>query len=60
MQSVVAPATLQRELDRIKEATSFDEMTVSGSCVSREVVATYQQDEVRDIALFVMPYVTSS
>jgi hypothetical protein len=43
----VAPATLQRELDRIKKATCFDEMTVNGSCASREVVATYQQDEVR-------------
>lgn len=42
----VAPATLQRELDRIKKATCFDEMTVNGSCASREVVATYQQDEV--------------
>jgi hypothetical protein len=41
----VAPETLQRELARIKEATSFGDMSVSGSCVSREVVATYQQDE---------------
>ena len=43
----VAPATLQRELDRIKKATCFEEMSVNGSCASREVVATYQQDEVR-------------
>ncbi len=43
----VAPTTLQRELDRIKKATSFDEMVVNGSCASREVVATYHQDEVR-------------
>lgn len=42
----VAPETLQRELDRIKDATTFGEMSVNGSCVSREVVATYQQDEV--------------
>ena len=42
----VAPATLQRELDRIKKATCFEEMSVNGSCASREVVATYQQDEV--------------
>ena len=27
---------------------SVNEMTVSGSCVSREIVATYRQDEVRD------------
>jgi len=43
--NIVAPATLQRELVRIKDATTFGEMTVSGSCVSREVVATYEQDE---------------
>lgn len=43
----VAPETLHRELTRIKEATSFGEMTVNGSCVSREITATYQQDEVR-------------
>jgi hypothetical protein len=47
VENIVAPATLQRELVRIKDVTSFGEMTVSGSCVSREVVATYQQDEVR-------------
>jgi len=47
----VAPATLQRELDRIKKATCFDEMAVNGSCASREVVATYQQDEVRSLIL---------
>jgi len=47
VQRVVAPVTLKRELIRIKEATSFGEMTISGSCVSREIVATYNQDEVR-------------
>ena len=47
VENVVAPTTLQRELSRIKDATSFGEMTVNGSCVSREIVATYQQDEVR-------------
>ena len=47
VESGVAPVTLKRELVRIKEATSFGEMSVSGSLVSREIVATYQQDEVR-------------
>jgi len=47
VQRVVAPVTLKRELIRIKEATSFGEMAISGSCVSREIVATYNQDEVR-------------
>ena len=53
VETVVAPATLQRELVRIKGATSFDEMSVSGSCVSREIIATYQQDEVRANILIV-------
>ncbi|KAL9186973.1 hypothetical protein ACHAXT_010693 [Thalassiosira profunda] len=55
VESVVAPATLQRELNRIKEATSFEEMTVSGSCVSREVIATYQQDECQLSVVIRMP-----
>eukprot|EP00804_Cyclotella_cryptica_P003277 CCRYP_010525-RA/>CCRYP_010525-RA protein AED:0.01 eAED:0.01 QI:921/1/1/1/1/1/3/599/1584 len=45
VENKVAPETLQRELVRIKDATSFGDMSVSGSAVSREVVATYQQDE---------------
>jgi len=42
----VAPETLKRELSRIKnvEAT-FGEMSVTGSCVSRIITATYVQDE---------------
>lgn len=48
VENTVAPATMQRELVRIKDATSFGEMTVRGSTVSREIIATYQQDEVRD------------
>ncbi|KAL7436735.1 hypothetical protein ACHAXM_008688 [Skeletonema potamos] len=51
----VAPATLQRELDRIKKATCFDEMTVNGSCASREVVATYQQDECQLSVMIKIP-----
>ena len=47
VENKVAPETLSRELVRIKDATSFGEMTVNGSAVSREVVATYHQDEVR-------------
>lgn len=46
VEAMVAPATLRRELDRIRIATNLDEMSVSGSCVSREVVASYVQDEV--------------
>jgi hypothetical protein len=47
VENKVAPETLQHELVRIKDATSFGEMTVSGSAISREVVAKYHQDEVR-------------
>jgi hypothetical protein len=46
VENKVAPETLSRELARIKDATSFGEMTVTGSAVSREVMATYHQDEV--------------
>lgn len=55
VENTVAPATLRRELVRIKDATSFDEMTVNGSCVSREIVATYQQDECQLSVMIRMP-----
>ncbi|KAL3808336.1 hypothetical protein ACHAXA_003234 [Cyclostephanos tholiformis] len=55
VENTVAPATLQRELVRIKDIASFGEMTISGSCVSREVVATYQQDECQLSVMIRMP-----
>jgi len=45
VENVVAPETLRRELDRIKITSSLGELSVTGSCVSREVMATYVQDE---------------
>eukprot|EP00956_Cyclotella_meneghiniana_P017101 scaffold27561_cov74-Cyclotella_meneghiniana.AAC.6 len=45
VENKVAPETLSRELERIKDATSFGEMTVTGSRLTREVIATYHQDE---------------
>jgi hypothetical protein len=54
VENKVAPETLQRELVRIKDATSFGDMSVSGSAVSREVVATYQQDEVSFLKAYVI------
>jgi hypothetical protein len=45
VQVLVAPETLRRELQRIESARHLGEMTVRGSSVSREVTATYQQDE---------------
>ena len=47
VENIVAPETLRRELDRIRLATNLDEMEVNGSCVSREVIATYVQDECK-------------
>jgi hypothetical protein len=43
---MVAPEILKRELERIDKSSDLGELSVSGSCVSREVVATYMQDEV--------------
>ena len=48
VQLMVAPETFRRELERINGAmmkSVTGEMTVKGSTVSREVTATYQQDE---------------
>ena len=45
VESTVSPEILQRELDRIKKATSFGEMTVKGSAMSREATALYTQDD---------------
>lgn len=48
VQQMVAPETFRRELERINQAMTLNatgEMTVKGSTVSREVTATYQQDE---------------
>jgi hypothetical protein len=46
VESMVAPEILKRELERIDQSSDLGELSVSGSCVSREVVATYIQDEV--------------
>jgi len=45
VESKVAPETLRRELQRINNASNLGDMCVSGSVVSREVTATYVQDE---------------
>jgi hypothetical protein len=55
VENTVAPRTLQRQLLKIKNATSSGEMTVSGSCVSREIIATYQQDECQLSVMIRMP-----
>lgn len=56
VQFKVAPETLRRELQRINEARNLGEMTVRGSTVSREVTATYLQDEcILSLAIQVPP-----
>ena len=46
VESMVAPETLRREIARINKASGLGDLSVSGSCVSREIIATYLQDEV--------------
>jgi len=55
VQANVAPETLRRELRRIGAATNLGEMVVSGSIVSREVVARYTQDECQLSVAITLP-----
>jgi hypothetical protein len=41
----VAPKSFRRELDKIKSASVFGDMAVSGSVATRQVTATYAQDD---------------
>ena len=52
VQTHVAPEIFRKELLRISTATNLGEMVVNGSCVSREVTAMYEQDEVRYYTFF--------
>jgi hypothetical protein len=45
VESNISPELLRRELQKIKGVSSFGEMTVKGSLISREVTALYSQDE---------------
>jgi hypothetical protein len=45
VESSVSPEILRRELYRMKQTSSFGEMNVKGSLMSREVTATYVQDD---------------
>jgi len=55
VESSVAPETLRRELTRINKASNLGELLVNGSCVSREVTATYIQDECKLSVLISIP-----
>lgn len=47
VETMIAPETLKREMQRITNSADLGELNVSGSCVSREVTATYIQDECK-------------
>eukprot|EP00523_Entomoneis_sp_CCMP467_P017779 CAMPEP_0168804738 /NCGR_PEP_ID=MMETSP0726-20121227/669_1 /TAXON_ID=265536 /ORGANISM="Amphiprora sp., Strain CCMP467" /LENGTH=1807 /DNA_ID=CAMNT_0008856589 /DNA_START=103 /DNA_END=5527 /DNA_ORIENTATION=+ len=52
----IAPEILKREMQRMKEATkNFGEMNVSGSLMSREVTASYIQDDFTLTVLVRLP-----
>jgi hypothetical protein len=55
IEKYVAPEILKRELDRLKSATSFGKMSVSASLISREVTATYIQDDFSLRVLITLP-----
>jgi hypothetical protein len=46
VETKVSTHTLKRELDRLKRAENLSDLVINGSNVSREVSATYIQDEV--------------
>jgi len=45
VETYVSPEILRQELTRMKKASSFGDMTVKGSVISREVTALYNQDD---------------
>ncbi|KAL7581274.1 hypothetical protein ACA910_006044 [Epithemia clementina (nom. ined.)] len=52
----IAPEILRREMRRMKEATkNFGDMNVSGSSMSREITATYKQDDFTLTVLIRLP-----
>jgi len=55
VEGAVAPETLRRELERIDGTGGLGDLVVSGSCVSREVTATYVQDECKLSVLITIP-----
>ena len=55
VETQVSPEILRRELDRIKKASTFGDMTVTGSSVSREITALYVQDDFTLTVLIKMP-----
>lgn len=59
IETQVSPETLRQELQRIREAKHLGEMHVTGSIVSREITAVYEQDEVSKSFNYQMYYVVT-
>lgn len=59
IETQVSPETLRQELQKIKVAKNLGEMHVTGSIVSREITAVYEQDEVSKIFNYQMYYVVT-
>ena len=55
VESQVSPEIFRRELDRIKKTSTFGDMTVTGSSVSREITALYVQDDFTLTVLIKIP-----
>jgi len=55
VEKYVSPEILKREMGRIKSAASFGPMAISASLVSREVSATYVQDDFSLKVLISLP-----
>jgi hypothetical protein len=55
IEKFVAPEIFKREIDRLKASTSFGKMAVTANITSREIAATYIQDDFTLKVLIVLP-----
>lgn len=55
VENVVSPEMLRQELKQIRSDSAFGEMVVSASLVSRQVIATYVQDEFKLKVIITVP-----
>uniref|UniRef100_A0A7S3Q3Y5 E3 ubiquitin-protein ligase listerin n=1 Tax=Chaetoceros debilis TaxID=122233 RepID=A0A7S3Q3Y5_9STRA len=56
VEAIVAPETLRRELNRMDKSSDLGEMVVRGNCISREISATYVQDECNISVMIRVPH----
>ena len=55
VESFVAPEIFKREIDRMRTSTLFGKMTVSANVTSREITATYVQDDFTLKVIILLP-----